>query len=137
MRNTQAELMAYRSQINPHFLFNTLDCISGMARYYEVAELEKLVTALTGCSQYTLRTPDVVCLEQEIQHVRNYMDVMELRMPGTYTLRLNVQAEAMQCKVLSLMLQPLVENAIMHGLPPSPCSIWWISGTNGGTPCCT
>ena len=115
LRRTQAEMLAYRSQINPHFLMNTLETMSGMARYYRVEPLEELVTAMGESFRYTLRAPDLVPLQKEIAHVKNYMRIMEIRSPGKYRLMLKVDEETLNIRVLSLMLQPLAENAVEHG----------------------
>ena len=115
LRRTQAEMLAYRSQINPHFLMNTLESMSGMARYYRVEPLEELVTAMGESFRYTLRAPDLVPLEKEIAHVKNYMRIMEIRSPGKYRLMLKADEETLNISVLSLMLQPLAENAVEHG----------------------
>jgi len=115
LRRTQAEMLAYRSQINPHFLMNTLENMSGMARYYRVEPLEALVTAMGESFRYTLRAPDLVPLEKEVAHVKNYMRIMEIRSPGKYRLMLRTDEETLGIGVLSLMLQPLAENAVEHG----------------------
>ena len=115
LRRTQAEMLAYRSQINPHFLMNTLETMGGMARYYRVGPLEELVTAMGESFRYTLRAPDLVPLEKEIAHMKNYMRIMEIRSPGKYHLMLKAEEETLNISVLSLMLQPLAENAVEHG----------------------
>lgn len=115
LRRAQAEMLAYRSQINPHFLMNTLECISGMARYYHIESMEEIITAMSGSFRYTLSAPDLVSLDKEIAHVSNYMRIMDIRNPGKYRLMLQVDEETLDIKVLSLMLQPLAENAVEHG----------------------
>lgn len=123
----QAEMFAYRSQINPHFLFNTLNCMVGMSVHYRIEPLEQLSTALAESMQYALRAPDRVQLRQELQHLDSYMSILQIRMPDKYCLRQRVEPEALACRVLSLMLQPLVENAIQHGFhgyqKHAPCAI--------------
>lgn len=124
----QAEMLAYRSQINPHFLFNTMGCIVGMAVHYGIEPLEALGTALCDSLNYALRAPDTVELRQEIEHVGNYMRILDVRMPGKYQLILRVQPEALERRVLSLMLQPLLENAVLHGFEDfdkrAKCALW-------------
>lgn len=115
LRRTQAEMLAYRSQISPHFLMNTLECMSGMARYYHVEPLEEIVTAMSESFRYTLRAPDLVPLNREIAHISNYMRIMDIRSPGKYRLMLKVDEDTLDIEVLSLMLQPLAENAVEHG----------------------
>ena len=131
----EAEMFAYRSQMNPHFLFNTLNCMVGMSVHYRIEPLEQLSTALSECMQYALRAPDRVLLEQEMQHLDSYMRILQIRMPDKYRLLQQVEAQALECSVLSLMLQPLVENAIQHGFhgyqKQAPCTIAvqaWIEG---------
>lgn len=127
LEKTQAEMMSYRSQMNPHFLFNTLECMCGMARYHGIEELEKLTIAMADSYRYVLRTPDYAHLEQEIAHVRNYMQIMDIRYPGRFYLDVNVQKAALGVPVLSMLLQPLVENAVLHGFSDydkaEPCTI--------------
>lgn len=115
LEKTQAELMGYRSQINPHFLFNTLGCMCGMARYHGISELEDLIMAMADSYRYVLRTPDYVMLDQEVAHVKNYMQIMNIRYNGKYHLKLDIDENTTSLKVLSLTLQPLVENAVLHG----------------------
>ena len=123
----EAEMFAYRSQMNPHFLFNTLNSMVGMSVHYRIEPLEQLSTALSECMQYALRAPDRVVLEQELQHLDSYMRILQIRMPDKYRLLQQVEEEAMGCSVLSLMLQPLVENALQHGFhgyqKQVPCTI--------------
>lgn len=127
LRRMQAEMLAYRSQINPHFLMNTLECMSGMARYYRVQPLEEIVQAMSGSFRYTLRAPDIVPLEEEIGHFENYMRIMDIRSPGQYRLILRVKEDTLRLGVLSLMLQPLAENAVEHGFDAydkeAPCTL--------------
>ena len=123
----EAEMFAYRSQMNPHFLFNTLNSMVGMSVHYRIEPLEQLSTALSECMQYALRAPDRVVLEQELQHLDSYMRILQIRMPDKYRLLQQVEEEALGCSVLSLMLQPLVENALQHGFhgyqKQVPCTI--------------
>ncbi len=134
----QAEMFAYRSQMNPHFLFNTLNSMVGMSVHYRIQPLEELSMSLSECMQYALRAPDQVLLQQELQHLDSYMNILQIRMPDKYHLRRHVQPQTLSCSVLSLMLQPLVENAIQHGFHDSqkqaPCIIGvqaWMDGGEG------
>lgn len=115
LEKTRAEMMGYRSQINPHFLFNTLECMCGMARFHGIDALENLIMAMADSYRYVLRAPDYAPLEQELAHVRNYMQIMEIRYPGKYHLEIHAEEQAASQQVLSLLLQPLVENAVLHG----------------------
>lgn len=110
-----AEMKSYRAQINPHFLFNTLGCISAMARDCEAQSIEKSCMALAEMCRYAMKSPLFVTLEQDIANASNYMQIMAVRMPGKYDWRVHVDSEASKIPVLSLTLQPLVENCIEHG----------------------
>ena len=127
LEKTRAEMLGYRSQINPHFLFNTLECMCGMARYYGIDALENLTMAMADSYRYVLRAQDYASLEEELAHVRNYMQIMDIRYPGRFHLHLRVDEDAQKTSVLSLILQPLVENAVLHGFVgydgSDPCTI--------------
>lgn len=110
-----AEMKFYRAQINPHFLFNTLGCISAMARDCETQSIEKSCMALAEMCRYAMRSPLFVTLEQDIANTSNYMQIMAVRMPGKYDWRVRADGEASRLPVLSLTLQPLVENCVEHG----------------------
>ena len=127
LQQSRAEMLAYRSQINPHFFFNTLECLCSMARYFKVRPLEELTEAMSKNFAYSLRETLFVPLKKEIQHVQNYMHIMDIRCPDRYLLRINCAEETLDVQVLSLLLQPLVENSISHGFrnygKNAPCTI--------------
>ena len=111
----KAELTAYRSQINPHFLFNTMECLRSMANYYRAEPIEELVTSMSKLFQYSLYSSMMVPFSQELNHVEHYVRIMSFRYPGKYELRKEVSPEIMDVQILSMVMQPLVENSIMHG----------------------
>lgn len=114
IQKNRMEMQAFRNQINPHFLFNTLECVNGMVRYYRVEPLTKLISSLSSCFHYTLHSPMMVTLEEEIKHLTNYLEIIETRFPGKYRIIHRVDAEAKGILVPSLLLQPLAENAVTH-----------------------
>jgi len=109
-----ARLHAYRSQINPHFLFNTLECMRSMARHYKAKPLEGLVRSLSLMFRYSLHSNIIVPLRHEIDHVKNYMSVMQYRARNNYELRISIPEEIMNCSFLAMCLQPIVENSMKH-----------------------
>jgi len=111
----QALIYAYRSQINPHFLFNTLECMRSMARHYNTKPLEKIISSLSAMFRYSLRSSVVVTLSEEIEHLKNYIGFMRLRTNGSFELRMFVPAETFSHPILAMCLQPIVENSITHG----------------------
>jgi two-component system sensor histidine kinase YesM len=115
MEQNHAQLYAYRNQINPHFLFNTLECMRSMARHFGVKPLEKLISSLSSMFRYSLRSKIIVTLREEINHLENYMGIMEQRASGGCKLRTLISKEAMQCAIPAMSLQPIVENSVSHG----------------------
>lgn len=111
----QAQLNAYKNQISPHFLFNTLESMRSMAHHYQVPILENMLTSLASLFRYSLRSNLVVSLREELNYVQYYFNVMDMRTPQRYELRVEVSSEALRHPLLSMVLQPLVENSITHG----------------------
>ena len=112
----QAELRALQSQINPHFLFNALNALYGTIPR-EAAGARRMVLNLADIFRYFLQSDKVyVPLSQEMQIVRAYLEVEQLRLGGRLTMEIRVDDAALEIPIPVLSIQPLVENAIKHGL---------------------
>ncbi len=114
---TKLELL--KNQINPHFLFNTLNVIGGMANIEGAATSEKMIKALSSLFRYNLKTPALeVTLAQEIRIINDYMYLQKMRFGDriNYTIECDVDMNKVIVPIFSF--QPLVENAIIHGLSP-------------------
>jgi two-component system sensor histidine kinase YesM len=111
----RAEFMSYRTQINPHFLFNTLECMRAMAQTHRDRDMETIISSMSRMFRYSLQADAVVPLSGELTHIRNFINVINIRYGGRYLLKTVVGDEAEKRLVLSMILQPLVENAIFHG----------------------
>lgn len=115
----EAELQLLTSQINPHFLYNTLDSIHWEAirnRDYNVADQ---LESLSEIFRHVLsKGKDMVTVEEEIHQVENYMTLMEKRYGNKVKFKKNVDVSLLSNKIPKLLLQPLVENALIHGLEP-------------------
>ncbi|WP_308754354.1 sensor histidine kinase [uncultured Anaerotruncus sp.] len=112
-----AELKSLQEQIKPHFLYNTLDTISWMARDYGADDIVKLVDALTSMFRIGLsHGKDFISLQEETTHVSNYLYIQKIRYKDKLSYAVDVPAELSGCLVPKLILQPLVENAIYHGI---------------------
>lgn len=111
---SKAEFMGYRSQINPHFLFNTLECMRSMAHSRGQEDIETLVSAMALTFRYSLYSGTMTHLSQELSHVRSYFQVVCIRFPGRYSLHISAEPEVLDHVMLSMVLQPIVENAIVH-----------------------
>ena len=114
IQKNRMEIQAFRNQINPHFLFNTLECINGMVRYYQLEPVSALITNLSGCFRYSLHSPMLVRLSEELGHLTHYLEIIETRFPGKYRIIRQVDEMAESVLVPSLLLQPLAENAVTH-----------------------
>lgn len=117
----QAQLAALRLQIQPHFLFNTLNSASSLIGQGRTAEADRILVRLADFLKHTLAAAprELVRLESEIDSQRHYLDIEEIRFPDRLGRRLLLDPEAMEAMVPSLILQPFVENAIKHGLAHS------------------
>ena len=115
----QATINAYRYQITPHFLYNVMETMRSMAHSYGVDTLERLIRATSTFLRYTLRESACVKLEKELEFVSGYFDIMDIRFPGCYALRMGATKEALACDILTTALQPLVENCIAHAVRPT------------------
>jgi len=117
---SQAELRALQSQINPHFLFNALNTLYGSIPR-EAAVARRMVLNLADIFRYCLQSERTfVPLSQEMQIVRAYLEVEQLRLGNRLRVELHVDDGALDLPVPVLSVQPLVENAIKHGVAPSP-----------------
>jgi two-component sensor histidine kinase len=116
-----AELAALRSQLNPHFILNTLHTLIGLVRR-EPALAEQAIERIGDLLRYGLRLHreaiDEVSLREEWEFVRGYLELEKLRLGDRLRLELYAEARALDCAVPAFVLQPLVENAIRHGIAP-------------------
>ncbi len=117
----EAQMQQLRNQINPHFLFNTLNIISRTARMEKASKSEKLILALARLFRYGLKTDaDTVPLQREINIVNDYISIQSTRFEGRVALRWRISPSINPdtLHVPTFLLQPLVENAVIHGLEP-------------------
>ena len=112
-----AELKALQSQINPHFLYNTLDMINWLAHAGRTGEICSAVIALSKYYRLILnKGEDMLTLEKELNHVSYYMKIQDIRYPGKITFIQDIDSDILDGMVPKIILQPLVENAIVHGI---------------------
>ncbi|WP_339298361.1 sensor histidine kinase [Paenibacillus sp. FSL R5-0623] len=112
-----AELKALQSQIHPHFLQNTLQMIGGMVYSQKPADSYKVIRALSEMFRYIVRAPDgLVPLQSELDQLEHYMLIQKQRFAGRLEYTLEINGELRACYIPKLSLQPIVENAFLHGL---------------------
>ena len=114
LAQARAEMLAYRSQINPHFLFNTLESARSMARHYGAELLEELIGGMSRMFRYSLYAPMIVPFSEELSHLNSYLYIIETRFPGRYRVLRALSEDTLNWPVLSMTLQPLVENTLQH-----------------------
>lgn len=113
----KAELRALQAQINPHFLYNTLDTIIWMAEGRRVDQVVELVRALSRFFRITLsKGKDWIIMREEIEHVESYLAIQKMRYRDILDYRVQVPDDLRDGQMLKLTLQPLVENALYHGI---------------------
>ncbi len=114
----QAKLNALQSQVNPHFLYNTLDNIHWMCEVRHEPEISRMVFSLSNLFKLALSTDEtgVWPLSKEIEHVRCYLDILNIRYQDAVEFRFQPQEGLEDIEVPALMLQPLIENAVHHGV---------------------
>lgn len=113
----KSELDTLQSQINPHFLYNTLDIIVWMIENERQQEAARAVTALARFFRISLsKGKNIISVEHEAEHVRNYLTIQKMRYKNKFEYFINVDEDVKQCATIKLILQPLVENAIYHGM---------------------
>ena len=112
----QLQVLAYRNQINPHFLYNTFECICSMALYYEVDDIAEITMALSKVFRFAVKGENIVSVEEEVSYIREYAKIIDYRFMGKIDVDIEMEDAVKDKRVIKLMLQPLVENAVFHGL---------------------
>lgn len=113
----EAELNALQAQINPHFLYNTLQTIDMMAEEEGADEISDACQALSKIFRYSInRGQEFVHVQDEIVHIENYMLIQKLRFGSKLEVRYDIQNECRELYIVKLLIQPMVENAVVHGI---------------------
>jgi two-component system sensor histidine kinase YesM len=112
----EIELEALHAQINPHFLYNTLNSIKWMAKIQGAKNISDAVTALIKLLRISINLgKDMILLSEEVEYVRNYILIQKLRFNERFTVEYNLDNDCLACYVPKLILQPIVENSIIYG----------------------
>ena len=115
LEHTRLEVL--KSQVNPHFLFNTLNMISCMARLEDASTTDQMIVHLGSLFRHNLRTKQQeVTLEEELDGLEDYIYLQQMRFDGRITVEKKIEADPAAVRLPSFTLQPIVENAILHGL---------------------
>jgi two-component system LytT family sensor kinase len=112
---TQAQLRALKMQLHPHFLFNTLHSISSLV-YTDAQRADRMIAELSDLLRLTLEERDFVTVRQEIEYVKKYLQIEQTRFSDRLTVHFEVEPQTLDRLVPALILQPIVENAVKHGI---------------------
>jgi two-component system, sensor histidine kinase YesM len=116
LQTKEAELLALQSQINPHFMYNTLECIRSLGMDLGSGEIVQTSTALADILRYCLSGERLVPLEREIDIVRQYLGIIAFRFGDRYRFEVRMEGATGRETIMKMILQPIVENAVFHGL---------------------
>jgi two-component system sensor histidine kinase YesM len=116
-RQREMELIALQAQINPHFLYNTLDAISWIAKLNKQEDIEKMITSLANFFRTSLHKGEkYITVSDEVGIVKSYLEVEAMRFRDKFHIEYDIDEDIMGFRILKIILQPLVENAIKHGI---------------------
>lgn len=127
---SQAELDALQSQINPHFLANTLSSIRIMAMIAKSDNIRKVIESLSRMLSHVFRAPgELAVIKQEIQVLEDYVYIMKVRYGGTFEVKFDIDEALYEYRMLKMLLQPILENSIFHGLNQEGNGMIEVKGT--------
>ncbi len=115
-KERNAQFQALYAQISPHFLSNTLNTIRFLAERQNAGNISELTASLITLLHYSMNNQkDEVLLKEEIEYIQNYLVIQEYRYYGIFEVKFEIEKETENCRILKFMIQPLVENSIIHG----------------------
>ncbi|RDW16015.1 signal protein [Oceanobacillus arenosus] len=115
LERRKVEFQALQSQINPHFLYNTLGTINSYAIFKEIDEVSEMTEALANMFRYSTKNLEIATMEDELSHVGDFLIIQQHRWQKKFPLDIDMEDHLLHSKIVKLSLQPLVENAIEHG----------------------
>lgn len=117
LHEREAKLSALQAQINPHFLYNTLETINSIAAIEGVPKVSEIARALSDMFRYNTKTGGLtVMMAEEVRHIRNYLRIVSIRFEDKLSIRIDIPEELMMYRMIKLVFQPIVENAVFHGI---------------------
>lgn len=118
-QKTLAEFRALQAQINPHFIANTLNNVAWMAKMQKADNIESVVTSMIKLLNSSMgRGPDIITIEEEIENIKSYINIQEYKYIKKIGVNIDFDTEILKYKILKFILQPIVENSMIHGLGP-------------------
>lgn len=126
IRGQETEISYFRSQINPHFLYNVLELIKSRALTDNAPEIAEIAVAMGKMYRYNTKGSPIVPFSEELEMTKAYIDIQKYRFKDKFDVFFNIPDEALSIPVIKILLQPLVENSIGHGIEPAlePCMLY-------------
>lgn len=118
LQHKEAEISALQSQINPHFLYNTLECMNSIGALHEVDEIQEIAMSLSDLFKYAIKGGKIVPVSEEMRSVENYLKIQKIRFLDKFRVETRIDPGLNGMKMLKFLLQPIIENSIFHGLEP-------------------
>ena len=115
-KKTELQMLQY--QINPHFLYNTLNIVSSLAKLNGINEISEITESLSHIFHYNVKGGQIVQLNDELENLRYYVKIQKLRFPEKFDVTYDIEPDIQKYTILKFILQPLMENAIEHGIIP-------------------
>ena len=114
---TNAQINALQAQINPHFLYNTLEVVRSIALEHDITSIDEIAMSMANILRYNInKEKEIVTLREEINHARDYVSIQKQRYEDKLDVIFEIKEEIAEMKTIRFILQPLVENAIFHGI---------------------
>lgn len=110
----ETELKMLQFQINPHFLYNSLNTVSAIARLRDIEEIPQITESLSDMFRYNIKGSDFVSLRDELTQLKNYLNIQNIRFPNRFQVEFDIDEELLDIGVIKFVLQPIVENSIEH-----------------------
>ena len=129
----EAQIRMMQAQLNPHFLCNTLDTMKWISKIKQVPQVALMSTDLADILRFCISPDEFVPLRREVEILRRYMEIQSIRLSGKCRLEVDMPPELEECRVPKMILQPLAENAILHGLDGVEDGVIWVRVRSQGT----
>ncbi len=118
LANRKAVLSALKNQINPHFIYNTLSCVKNMGNQYNDSRIAEICDSIIQILRYSIKDAPTATVKEEIEALQSYLTIQSFRFEGRFDYRISVDESIMGCQMLRFLLQPILENSVMHGISP-------------------
>ncbi len=116
LKQKEAEMLTLQSQINPHFLYNTLECIRSISVVHNIKEIQIITTSMAKIFRYSIKGGNVTTIKSEIDCLNDYFKIISIRYNERITLYIDMEESLLQYSILKLSLQPVLENTVNHCL---------------------